>query len=148
MERRRRTETLLVGIVGPCSAGKSTLGARLRGDGYRVSEIAQEHSAVPDMWQRMTNPDVLVYLDVSMEVAARREGLPRPSSWWPAERDVRLAHARANCDIYVDTTPLTPKGVYDQVREQLPLSISPQRGKRLEMPRPEGLGMGPRRCGC
>ncbi len=119
-QERRRDGSLLVGIVGPCSAGKSTLGVRLRGDGYRVSEIAQEHSAVPDMWQRMTNPDVLVYLDVSMEVAARREGLSRPSSWWPAEREVRLAHARAHCDLYVDTTPLTPDDVYERVRGLLP----------------------------
>ena len=37
---------------------------------------------MPAMWQRLTNPDILIYLDVSMEEAARREGLAKPSSWW------------------------------------------------------------------
>lgn len=106
---------LLVGVVGPCSSGKSTLARRLRAEGYRVKEIRQEHSAVPDMWLRMTNPDVLVYLDVSLEVAARREKLAKPSSWWQAERDVRLAHARVHCDCYVDTSMLTPQEVFEQI---------------------------------
>ncbi|MBN1486515.1 MAG: hypothetical protein JW981_02660, partial [Anaerolineae bacterium] len=56
----------LIGIVGPCSAGKSSLARELRHRGYRVKEIRQEHSAVPSMWQRITNPDILLYLDVSM----------------------------------------------------------------------------------
>ena len=109
----------LVGIVGPCSAGKSTLGRRLRGDGYSVREIAQEHSFVPDMWRRMTNPDVLIYLDVSMDVGAQREGLDAPSSWWPTERATRLAHARQHCSLYIDTTSLTPEEVYAFVRAHL-----------------------------
>jgi chloramphenicol 3-O-phosphotransferase len=102
---------LLIGIVGPCSSGKSALARHLRQRGYRVKEIMQEHSAVPTMWQRLTNPDVLVYLDVDMAVAAQREGLAKPSAWWPEEREFRLAHARAHCDLYVDTSSLTPSAV-------------------------------------
>lgn len=105
---------LLIGVVGPCSSGKSELAAALRARGYRVKEIMQEHCAAPAMWRCITNPDVLIYLDVDMDVAARREGLSRPSSWWPEERDVRLAHARAHCDLYIDTSPFTP----DQVAER------------------------------
>ena len=75
--------------------------------GYRVKEIMQEHSAAPAMWQRITNPDVLIYLDVDMDVAARREGLSDAFPWWPEERNVRLAHARAHCDLYIDTSALT-----------------------------------------
>jgi chloramphenicol 3-O-phosphotransferase len=78
----------------------------LREYGYRVKEIRQEHSAAPDMWRRITNPDVLIYLDVSLDVGARREGLAKPSSWWQEERRVRLAHARSHCDLYIDTTEL------------------------------------------
>ncbi len=100
-----------VGIVGPCSAGKSTLAIRLRALGYRVTEIRQEHAAAPEMWRRLTNPDVLIYLDVTMAVAAAREGLAAPSSWWPEERKVRLAHARRHCDLYIDTTSLAPTEV-------------------------------------
>ena len=75
----------------------------------------QEHCAAPQMWRRITNPEVLVYLDVRMEVAAQREGLAAPSSWWPDERDVRLVHARQHCDIYVDTSDLSPQQVVAQV---------------------------------
>lgn len=110
---------MIVGIVGPCSSGKSTLARRLRSDGYVVREIRQEHSAVPDMWRRMTNPDVLVYLDVTMASAATREGLDAPSSWWVDERTVRLVHARAHCDLYIDTTELSPDEVYERATEYL-----------------------------
>jgi hypothetical protein len=103
---------VIVGVVGPCSSGKSALVRRLRDDGYTVREIRQEHSEVPDMWRRITNPDVLIYLDVTVECAAVRERLNSPSSWWQHERTVRLAHARAHCDLYIDTTPLSPVEVY------------------------------------
>ncbi len=105
----------LVGIVGPCSAGKSTLAAELRARGYRVKEIMQEHCAAPEMWKRITNPDVLIYLDVRPEVAAQREGLTEPSSWWQEERDVRLVHARRHCDLWVDTSDVSPAGVVARV---------------------------------
>ena len=108
-------DTPLIGVVGPCSSGKSVLARRLRARGYRVKEICQEHSGVPDMWQRITKPALLVYLDVSMEEGARREGLAKPSSWWVEAREFRLAHARRHCDLYVDTTELTPDEVLEKV---------------------------------
>jgi len=108
-----------IGIVGPCSSGKSTLARALRAQGYRVKEIMQEHCAAPAMWQRISNPDVLVYLDVSMDVAAQREGLEQPSSWWIEEREVRLAHARAHCDLYIDTSALTPEEVLTEALQFL-----------------------------
>jgi chloramphenicol 3-O-phosphotransferase len=106
---------MLIGIVGPCSAGKSTLAFALRDLGFRVKEIMQEHCSAPDMWRRLTNPDVLIYLDVSEKVAAQREGLSKPSSWWQEERQIRLAHARKHCDIYVDTSTLAPAEVFESV---------------------------------
>ncbi|MBN2006234.1 MAG: hypothetical protein JXA21_22960 [Anaerolineae bacterium] len=108
-------QTLLIGIVGPCSSGKSTLTRALRGRGYIVKEIMQEHCAAPSMWQRLTNPDVLIYLDVRPDVAAQREGLSQPSSWWVEEREVRLRHARQHCDVYIDTSDLSPEAVFQQV---------------------------------
>ena len=60
-------DTPLIGVVGPCSAGKSVLARRLRARGFHVKEIRQEHSCVPDMWQRITNPALLVYLDVIID---------------------------------------------------------------------------------
>ena len=109
------SDRLVLGIVGPCSSGKSTLARHLRAAGYVVKEIVQEHSAAPAMWQRITNPDILIYLDVSVEVAALREGLTAPSSWWAEEREVRLVHARAHCDLYIDTTDLSPDEVTARV---------------------------------
>ncbi len=108
-----------IGILGPCSSGKSELTRALRTRGYRVKEIMQEHCAAPAMWQRITNPDVLIYLDVSLEVAALREGLDSPSSWWEDERSVRLAHARAHCNLYVDTSNLTPEAILAHVLQFL-----------------------------
>ena len=102
----------LVGIVGPCSSGKTELARRLRHAGYRVKEIRQEHSGVPTLWRRFNPPDVLIYLDVNQQVAARREGLAKPSSWWREEREVRLAHARRHCDLYIDTSEMTPAEVF------------------------------------
>ena len=71
------------------------------------------------MWRRITNPDILIYLDVSVVVAARREGLSVPSSWWAEERAVRLVHARANCDLYIDTTDLSTDEVVARVTAYL-----------------------------
>ncbi len=108
-----------IGIVGPCSSGKSELTRALRRHGYHVKEIMQEHCAAPAMWQRITHPDILIYLDVSPEVAAQREGLAEPASWWEEERTVRLAHARAHCDLYLDTSMLTTSEVLERVLQFL-----------------------------
>lgn len=118
-EQNPGSRRLLIGLVGPCSAGKSTLAQHLRAAGYEVREIRQEHSVVPTMWQRITDPDVLVYLDVTQQAAAEREGLASPSSWWTEEREVRLAHARQHCDLYVDTTHLDPDQVASRVLAHL-----------------------------
>ncbi len=105
----------LIGIVGPCSAGKSELARRLRGAGWRVKEIRQEHSGVPTMWQRITHPDFLIYLDVSVETAMAREHLSKPPAWWSEEREVRLRHAREHADLYLDTSAMTPEAVFRAV---------------------------------
>jgi adenylate kinase family enzyme len=55
-------DKVLVGVVGPCGSGKSTLIAALEAQGYPCRHIAQEHSYVKDMWKRITNPDVLIFL--------------------------------------------------------------------------------------
>lgn len=74
---------------------------------------------MPAMWQRLTHPDILIYLDVSMAEAARREGLDNPSPWWIEEREVRLAHARQHCDFYLDTTNLSPQEVINHILDYL-----------------------------
>jgi chloramphenicol 3-O-phosphotransferase len=101
------TSPLRVAVVGPCMSGKSELVQALREAGYQTHHVAQEHSYVPHMWRHLRQPDVLIYLDVDYEaVQARRPGI----SWGPerlVEQAGRLAHARAHCDLYIDTSKLT-----------------------------------------
>src|SRR5512136_915814 len=96
---------LLVGVVGPCGAGKSTLVGALQALGYRCRHIAQEHSYVPYMWQRITNPDILIYLEASFPVCSQRRKL----NWTEAdfaEQLRRLSHARQHADIVITTDNL------------------------------------------
>ena len=65
----------LIGVVGPCAAGKTTLIAALKQSGYKARHIAQEHSYVQDMWQRLTRPNLLIFLDASYPVTCRRRKL-------------------------------------------------------------------------
>ncbi len=67
--------SIRVAVVGPCASGKSTLVSALRAAGYEARHPAQEHSFVKDMWQRLVDPDVLIYLDLSYE--SYRERRPR-----------------------------------------------------------------------
>ena len=99
-------ERPLVGVVGPCGAGKTALVIALRRYGIAAREVAQEHSYVPAMWQRLTDPDLLIYLDVSRQEAERRKGRVLPPAYWQQLVE-RLAHARANADLVVDTDHLT-----------------------------------------
>jgi deoxyadenosine/deoxycytidine kinase len=105
---------ILIGVVGPCTAGKSTLIAGLRQQGYQVRHIAQEHSFAPEMWQKITHPDILIYLDVSYPVSLTRRSL----NWSPKEYEAqqfRLRHARQNADLYLHTDPLTIPQVLETV---------------------------------
>lgn len=97
---------MLIGVVGPCGAGKSSLVAGLKARGYSVRHIAQEHSYVPDMWKRLSNPDLLIYLQVSYENTVIRRKLNWTYEEY-AEQLHRLRHARQHADLYLDTNPLT-----------------------------------------
>lgn len=104
----------LIGIVGPCGSGKSTLTAALDSLGYSTRHIAQEHSYVKDMWKRITNPDALIFLQVSFTVSQQR----RPMNWTEAdykEQQRRLSHAREHADLYLDTDTLSVNEVLEQV---------------------------------
>ncbi len=105
----------LIGVVGPCAAGKTTLIAGLKDHGYaRVRHIAQEHSYVANMWQRLTHPDLLIYLDVSYSQTIAR----RRMNWTEAEyaeQLYRLRHARQHADLVVQTDDLSPAQVLQQV---------------------------------
>ena len=97
---------MVIGVVGPCGAGKSSLVAGLKARGILVRHIAQEHSYVPDMWKRLTNPDILIYLDVSYENTILRRKLDWTYAEY-AEQLHRLRHARQYADLFLDTNPLS-----------------------------------------
>jgi nicotinamide riboside kinase len=101
-----------ISVVGPCSSGKSELVGRLLALGMDARHCAQEHSYVPDMWQRISRPEVLIYLDASAEaIARRRHAQPDPA--YLARQQERLSHARRHCHIYIDTDLLDPDAVAD-----------------------------------
>ncbi len=72
---------LKVGLVGVCGSGKTTLTNGLKPYQFNVRQIAQEHSYVPNMWQRLSNPDVLIFLEASYQVTEHR----KPFNWTEKE---------------------------------------------------------------
>jgi cytidylate kinase len=100
----------VIGVVGPCGAGKSTLIASLEQRGYRCRHIAQEHSYVQAMWQIISKPDLLIYLGASFPISTKRRKL----DWQKKDYDEqirRLTHAREHADLLVNTDDLTPAQV-------------------------------------
>ena len=117
----------LIGITGPCGAGQTTLQAELLSRGYRARAIVQEHSYVKDMWQRITKPDILIFLQASCAAGAKRRRMSWTESEWE-EQQHRLAHARSHADLVVETDSLGSAEVLNVVLEFLGRKqIDPQR---------------------
>jgi hypothetical protein len=94
----------IIGVVGNCVAGKTTLVKGLTAAGFRAVNIAQEHSTAPRLWQRK-NPDFLVCISCTLASAQER----REIYWEQGRLDdqwQRLAHAREHCDFYLPTDGL------------------------------------------
>ena len=104
----------LIGVVGPCSAGKTTLIRELTARGYTARHIAQEHSFVADMWKRISNPDILIYLDVSYEVSMQRRKLDMSEKEFKTQSE-RLSNARQMADFFLNTDHNSPEEVLNQV---------------------------------
>jgi deoxyadenosine/deoxycytidine kinase len=100
----------VIAVVGACASGKSTLAHNLRKHGFSVRHIAQEHSFVGDMWSRLTNPDILIYLEVSFEQSQKRRQPSCSKEEYDKQLD-RLKHARAHADYLIETDLLTPDQV-------------------------------------
>jgi len=111
-------KSLLIGVVGPCGSGKSTLIAGLEARGFSCRHIAQEHSYVQAMWQIITKPDILVFLHASFPVSTARRKL----NWREKDYDEqsrRLSHAREHAHIIIDTDDMTPEQVLQKVLDYL-----------------------------
>lgn len=108
----------LIGIVGPCGSGKTTLIMGLEKHGYRCRHIAQEHSYVQHMWQVISNPDLLIFLQCSFENSTIRRKL----NWSLAdyeEQQRRLSHAQDHADLVIDTNMLNVQDVLARALDYL-----------------------------
>jgi guanylate kinase len=95
-------------VVGPCAAGKTTLVAGLRAQGFAAARlVAQEHSGVRDLWALPERPQVLIYLDAQPATMNRRQGRSDWTAETRADLVTRLEHARRECDLYLPTDDLT-----------------------------------------
>lgn len=103
-----------IAVVGACASGKTLLVDGLRSRGYDARQVLQEHSYVPAMWQRITRPDVLIYLDVSLGGIRGRRKIDFDDRYLREQRR-RLAHAIKHADISIHTDELSPGEILDQV---------------------------------
>jgi len=108
----------LIGFVVPCGSGKSTLITGLEKYGYTCRHIAQEHSYVPAMWQKITKPDILIFLDASFPVSTARRKLTWQKKDYE-EQYRRLSHARQHANFVIDTDELSPEQVLKKTLELL-----------------------------
>jgi UDP-N-acetylmuramate-alanine ligase len=112
-------------LVGVCGSGKTALARRLGRLGYEVRECGQEHSEVPHMWQVISRPDILIYLDASEPIVERRGQRHYVKGHSETQRR-RLAHARAHCDLYIMTDDLTESEVLELAVKFLTHYVPPE----------------------
>ncbi|MBA2452674.1 MAG: hypothetical protein H0V47_05850 [Chloroflexia bacterium] len=111
-----------IAIVGHCAAGKSTVVKLLVGQGLDSYSVAQEHSIVHDLWKHQ-QPDMLVFLDVSLEELRRRKANPDWPEWIFDAQNQRLEHARDHADIVIDTDNAAAEAVAATIARFLDTAI-------------------------
>jgi deoxyadenosine/deoxycytidine kinase len=111
-------EARKIGVVGTCGTGKSELVNRLNFQNFDAHHIAQEHSYISNMWQLVTNPDILIYLRVSYHETLRRKDFSFSFDEYKEQLD-RLKHAETHASMVIDTDKKTPDEVYKIVLSNL-----------------------------
>ncbi|MCA9864428.1 MAG: hypothetical protein KC432_15450 [Thermomicrobiales bacterium] len=109
-------------VVGPCASGKTTLVSALRAHGYDASVSAQEHSAIPRLWQH-SDPDVLIALVANLEAVRERRDAAWPS-WLHDVQEERLSDAQDAADLVIDTSDLGADEVAERAIEFLAIRES------------------------
>ena len=95
-----------VAVVGSCASGKTSVVALLQQHGVDAWAVAQEHSAIPELWRHL-GPDRLVFLDTTIQTVRERRQDDNWPEWIFNLQQERLADARANADVIVTTDDLT-----------------------------------------
>jgi molybdopterin-guanine dinucleotide biosynthesis protein len=116
-DKRHTSPAPRIVVVGTCASGKTTLVEALRAFGYDASVSAQEHSAVPRLWQR-SDPDVLIALVANIDAVRERRDASWPG-WLHDVQEERLASAQDAADLVIDTSELEPGEVADRAIEFL-----------------------------
>jgi gluconate kinase len=94
-----------IAVVGGCGSGKTTIVRELQARGYDAYVVGQEHSSVPDLWNRR-HPDAVIFLDVTLEAVRERRG-PSWPEWLFKAQQGRLECASTGADIHVNTADLS-----------------------------------------
>lgn len=94
-----------IAVVGGCGSGKSTIVKALSERGYDAYVVGQEHSGVSKLWAKR-HPDVLVYLDVTLDAVRERRDSNWPEWLFRAQRE-RLRDARESASIRMNTAHST-----------------------------------------
>ncbi len=92
---------LKVAVVGPCASGKTTLVEGLREHGFDAWVTAQEHSAVPQLWNHL-EPDALIALNIDLKTLRQRRGEHWPSAVFDSQQ-LRLQNAYDHAGLTLDT---------------------------------------------
>jgi hypothetical protein len=92
--------------------------AGLERRGFRCRHIAQEHSYVQAMWQIITKPDVLIYLNSSFATSTARRKLDWQEKDY-REQLRRLAHAREHANLIIETDALSADEVLQKALDFL-----------------------------
>ncbi len=95
--------------------------------GYDAHDIAQEHSLVLTMWRELTQPDVLIYLDASLETIRRRLEVDWDQKYLD-ELIARVQDAREHAHLILRTDDLSEVQVVEQVLKFLKESHVAQHG--------------------
>lgn len=103
----------LIGIVGPCKSGKSTLTVGLNKLDWNAKSIAQEHSFSQKMWKIISPPTILIYLDVDLENIKKRSDINLNQKDLE-EQKKRLYTALLEADLFINTSKLSISEVLNQ----------------------------------
>jgi thymidylate kinase len=89
----------------------------LKKRGYKAVNIPQEHSVSKKFWRRL-NPDFIIYLRCSLDVARERRKIQWGQERLDEQWDI-LSDARENANLFIDTDDLGREDVLGMAVEQI-----------------------------